>query len=177
MIRDSQRSKVYKAEQSLPWWKDVDRLETMEELQGWVDQLWQHRWLRRQFPSAPRRVEVRDGRRRRFACAGTRTIWMPRWSRSKMIVLHELAHVCEGSESSRLRLITAWHGREFCAAYLALVQHYLGAEKATELRAAFKAHRVRFRPKRRGSRPGNPAALAAWRARVAAALPEEVPSA
>lgn len=45
----------------------------------------------------------------------------------------------------------AWRGREMCEIYLMLVRRFLGVAASVELKAAFKANRVKFKPKRKMS--------------------------
>jgi hypothetical protein len=60
-------------------------------------------------------------------------------------VLHELAHTITVREYG---VYVAGHGWQFCAVYLGLVLCILGREKHDVLKAAFKAHRIRFTPPR-----------------------------
>lgn len=87
-----------------------------------------------------------------------------------MVVLHELAHIIHN------RLGSSWgrgerkaelsggasHGWQFAAIFLDLVHFIIGKEAADQLKAAYKAARVRFRAKRKSTRTGiNPFAKAA----------------
>jgi len=169
--RDTQRSKLYAAERAVPGFETDDRLETVADLEAYVSDICNSKWFRAHWPRI-KRIAVHDGRRHRRAVAYdsrgggywgdmVNTISMPRWSRSRMIVLHEIAHLC-------VPWMRAAHGWEFADAYLRLVRHFLGQLKHDQLRDAFRRHRVRYAPKRKGTSKGNPAALAAWRARKAA---------
>ena len=75
---------------------------------------------------------------------------MPRWARTRGIVLHECAH----------GLSTDGHGPGFVAAYLRLLAHFAGLPEA-ELRASLAAFGVKAGPavaRRPRSRPGKVAA-------------------
>lgn len=164
--RDSQRSKVYRAEGASK--VKGKFLGTIPEIEAYLERVFSHEWFRRHFPHA-RRFTVKDGRGRRAAGGsgyGFRAvITMPKWSRFETIILHELAHGLTELEWGRG---TAWHGWEFCETFLKLVYHYMGREAGDKLKASFKEHRVRFRKPRRG-RKLTPEQREAAVARLAAA--------
>lgn len=142
-MRDSQRSKVYKAEEVL---KEGDvRLDTVPEIQSYVDRLIKSAWFRRRWPSV-KSVIVKDGRGRiRAGASDDGSILMPFWCRYRYIVLHEISH-----------LLPDWnvadHGPEFCKVYLELVKHCMGRDAWEKLRTSFKNNRVKW-IKREGSHP------------------------
>lgn len=152
--RDSQSSKFYRAV-----WSVVDgpKLGPREAGQFFKKCLRSKR-LRTAFPAELAREIGLDWRRGR-AC------W---WSRNsvslgKVGVAHEdivsaIAHVIHwrtptGNDE-------AWHGREFCRIYLAVVRILLGGETEKKLKVAFRAHKVRHtkrRPLSEGLRKHNEA--------------------
>jgi len=148
--RDSQRSRVYKADHALD---DLLPLPTLRDMEQFVKRVWTMKRVQEAFPVAtkpgrwkndPPRVD--DGRGRRRAGGSASGITMPVWSRRAGIVLHELAHtVIARTHGSRV----AAHGWEFCDAYLKLVLYGLGREAHDKLKAAFKEHKVRYRPTRK----------------------------
>lgn len=158
-MRDSQRSKVYKSDEALD---TFGRLETTTAIQHIVNQLWASERFKKAFPRAaayyggPPKVE--DGRRRRRACGNAYCIKMPKWSRTRGVIAHELAHtVC-----LRERLEGPWHGWQFCEVYLKLVLFTMGREAHDVLKQEFKKNRVRFRePVRRNLSPEERAAIGA----------------
>ena len=166
--RDSQRERLYEAERALwaysPDRKDVTaggRLETLPEVQRYVNRILRSQWYRKTFRRAARLrpgIWVKDRRNNGAAQAWGGCIEMPRWSRCRMIVLHEMAHCIADAEYTRNCL----HDRDFARTYLALVDRWIGKEIGRALRASFRAHRVRWHPRRPGA--GNPEALAQWRA-------------
>jgi hypothetical protein len=113
--RDSQRSAVYAWEKSLPEWPgEALSLAGCQELvrRVWGDHL---------HTDAPL---VTDGRGRRRACYAPHNhqIRLPRWSRTSLVVLHEVAHaILFVSESPDSR---AHHGPEFARLYLNFLHHY-----------------------------------------------------
>ena len=147
--RDSQRSRVFAAEienhgiemQNPPAW-----LKEASQCQAWVDTITRSRWWRARSPIG--QVKVFDGRGTsiarggHFGNCGKKNGWgvnLPKWARSEMVILHELAHVLTHSQC-----IAPWHGRRFCRNYLALVGRWMNRDNARRLRACFKKHRVKW---------------------------------
>lgn len=160
--RDSQRNKLYTAERTLDATPD---LESMLYTKLFLDKVVASAYYRKHYNTMT--VDLRDGRCRKNACAeggylGHGIIRLPRWARSKLVALHELAHLAVARKYGRS---VPSHGREFAAIYLDLVRHVLGEDKGNQLQAAFRAQGVRFKPKRQGSgnRKGNAEALRRWR--------------
>jgi putative metallohydrolase (TIGR04338 family) len=152
--RDTQRQRVYDAE-TAAFGRDSEEM-TLAECQAFVDKCLSSAWLRKRFPRAAEPVEVRDGRSRRRAGYGPGAMYlvlgsprivtrpniitMPRWTRSKWQLLHELAHHLSRHEPA--------HGWQFAECYLYLVRVFLGRGREEMLKEQFKAHRVRFREPR-----------------------------
>ncbi|MCA8959740.1 MAG: DUF2786 domain-containing protein [Planctomycetes bacterium] len=127
--RDTQRTAVYRAEDRVPWGR---WLSTIAEVQAFVDEVVASpHWSRRE---APRVVVARDGRGRRHACSNESwfggEVRLPKWSRSQLIVLHELAHLCVPKGE-------AAHGPVFAREYIDLVRTFLSPEAADRLEAEF----------------------------------------
>jgi putative metallohydrolase (TIGR04338 family) len=130
---------VYDAEERL---KAKDGPEfTWAETLAYVERVTRSRWWRCRLP---RGVRVKDGRGTRIARGGwgtgRPTVNLPRWARTRLVILHELAHVL----TSRPGREVAAHGPEFAKTYLELVRRF-EPELAPRLRAEFKAGRVRTR--------------------------------
>ncbi len=87
-------------------------------------------------------LKLRPGYRRRCADAHCSTITLPCWSRNKLTLLHELAHICCWSELPNGDVVSA-HGREFAGIYLRLVRQNLGKTAEKELFAAMEQHKVK----------------------------------
>jgi putative metallohydrolase (TIGR04338 family) len=104
---------------------------TLDEMQQLADR------VRRDY-GVKSRIEVRDGRGRRRACysPGLNAIKMPRWSRKRWCVLHELAHAIEYLKWPGR---AAWHGREFVGIYMELLRRYDGRKLAAMTRSANEA--------------------------------------
>src|SRR5262245_65586651 len=166
MARDMQRAKPYRAErEAFPGFSSGTEVMEFADACRYVAMVWRSPWTRRTFPLAVHAVpRVKDGRGTRIARGGLYRINLPRWARTKPVMLHEIAHSLTVD-----RLDEGVHGRTFARNFLALVQHFLGRDAAKALRASFRKHRVRYNRKRRIS----PEALAALRSRgamLAAAL-------
>lgn len=87
-------------------------------------------------------LKLRPGYRRRHADAHCSTITLPCWSRNKLTLLHELAHICCWCELPNGDAVSA-HGKEFAGIYLRLVRQNLGKSTETELLAAMRQHKVK----------------------------------
>ena len=133
-LRDSQRSRIYASEKGL---RRGQRFLDMRECQRYVDLVVASPWWQERFGSRSR-VQARDGRGRRHAGAydHKRAITLPRWSRSELIILHELAHIATPLEF-------AAHGPEFARNYLELVRYFMGERAGARLENAYRENRVR----------------------------------
>jgi putative metallohydrolase (TIGR04338 family) len=146
MARDSQRGKVYAAENAA-FDKSKSEDLSVAECQAFIDKCLNSKGLQSKYPKATRRYKVTDGRGRRTACYAPliNQLRVPRWARSRWVLLHELAHALVFSFSDS----HAPHGWEFCECYLYLVRVFLGRWAEDALKAEFKARRVRYRPPRK----------------------------
>lgn len=161
-VRDFQRSKVYAAESMAEQRMDgevdrevveklSERLESVREMQSWVDEITDSEWFRSYLIPAseekmsdhitPRhrhyRINVKDGRgRRRAGGCSSGFITMPHWSRKRLVVLHEVAHVIVRTKP--------WHGKAFVRCVLDLVHEFLGPDEADHLRECYDAKKVKY---------------------------------
>lgn len=140
-IRDSQKSKLYKAEKVLP--SIVIGKKELLTSQAYVDKVWTSVWTKKHFQRSRlyRSPMCADGRGRRNATGNLIVLQLPRWARTKATVLHELAHSLTGERPA--------HGWQFARNYLLLVQHFLGPEAAKALRTSYRKERVRYNPPRK----------------------------
>lgn len=165
--RDSKRSAVYAAENEAfgqrpkgdlatscyPHPKAVDRFETLPEVRAYIVRVMSSKRFekiigRRIWFDPKAAVRVKDGRGRKSACCWSyRRFSFPMFSRTRWIILHEIAH---GATGLKHREPVAAHGREFCAVYLELVRYWIGKEAHDALREQFKQHKVPYAPKRKG---------------------------
>ena len=95
------------------------------------------RWHEQPSPSdrSWRPPRLGDGRGRRHACGSREVIKLPRWARTRTIVLHECAH----------GLSNDGHGPEFIRAYVTLLCRFHGHDRSA-LEASLRAHKVAVAP-------------------------------
>ena len=131
--RDSQRARLYRAE------AEVDagrRLPTVEKMQAYVDSLvgadwFVVRWGRRSF-------DVRPGFGHRRATADEDgVLQMPRWARTELVLLHEVAHCLTPRH-------VAAHGPEYAGVLVAVARRAMSPGTAQSLEDAFARNRVRW---------------------------------
>lgn len=140
--RDMQRARVYRWEGQhvLPHDREILSLDECARL---VERA--YRWA--EGPAADAAgwspPVVSDGRGRRHACGSRQVIKLPRWARTRPVVLHECAHGLADDK----------HGPRFVARYIELIEHFMGLDRR-ELHASLAQHKVRIaigdqlRPKR-----------------------------
>jgi len=131
--RDSQRARLYRAE------GEVDagrRLPTVERMQAWVDGLVATDWFVARWSA--RSFEVRPGFGHRRATADENgVLQMPKWARTELVLLHEVAHCLTPTAF-------ASHGPEYAGVLLALSRRGMGPATAQALEDAFVRQRVRW---------------------------------
>lgn len=131
--RDSQRARLYRAE------GEVDagrRLPTVERMQAWVDGLVATEWFLARW--GERSFEVRPGFGHRRATADQNgVLQMPKWARTELVLLHEVAHCVTP-------IVLASHGPEYAGVLLALARRAMGPGTAQLLEDAFVRERVRW---------------------------------
>ncbi|HMR30350.1 MAG TPA: hypothetical protein PKA13_00740 [Geminicoccaceae bacterium] len=130
--RDFQRSRVYRweGEHVLPHDREVLSLDQCTRL---VEAA--YRWAEADLAATAgwRPPTVLDGRGRRHACGSRQVIKLPRWARTRPVVLHECAHGMADDQ----------HGPRFVARYVELLERFLGLDRAV-LHASLARHRVRI---------------------------------
>lgn len=116
-LRDSQRRKVYRWEAAMIEMYGITATLSIDDCQKLVNRICDDYGR-----TAP---DVLDGRGRNSACYKTssHTICLPKWTRSRWYVCHELAH----SFLNRNAYIEA-HGKEFVAMHIGLLARYAREE-------------------------------------------------
>lgn len=154
--RDSQRQRVYDAEQ-LAWfnaaarcempaeWHTTGELPDVATAQAYIDAALANETIRKTFGrSACAKVEVYYGGQGASGDFYGGRIRLGTQTRSNAVALHELAHVITGRYyRDNLKKLEA-HGPQFCAVYLLLVRVIMGDKPANDLRAAFELKGCRF---------------------------------
>lgn len=136
--RDTQKSKVYAAERAARALLDDKNVGSMLGVWTFIERVQRDRWFRRHY--GYHRFQVSDGRGTRIARGGGNWLNLPRWSRTPVVMLHEIAHCLTPDDVG--------HGWRFCATHLALVRHFMGKEAHDRLRACYREHRVRYKQPR-----------------------------
>jgi putative metallohydrolase (TIGR04338 family) len=166
-IRDSQRSRVYKAEKAI-WGAHMgEKFREVKDVERFIKKQMARKAITRRYPAATRKVAIHDGGGRRAACAwGTWKISLPIWARCELVIIHEMAHIVANRHYGERHI--AGHGWQFCSVFLDLVRFIMGREAHDALKASFKKHKVRF-TKPRERKPLTPEQRFALAARLAEA--------
>jgi len=131
--RDTQRSRVYEADRAIATWaQEISN----NELQAFVDKALDKRAIRARWGA--RKVYVELGRG--GAHGNYNRISLGVQTRNPHIICHELAHSLTSNKY-------AAHGPEYCGVYLFIANVIIGPEFAKQLRAAFKAQKVKVNRK------------------------------
>lgn len=135
--RDYQRSKVYKAEREIDHGRVFD---SVKDMQDFCDRMTNSKWWRANYPHIIN-IHVGDGRRRSRAggcrIGNTIKIFMPRFFRNELIVIHEIVHGLKNSGE-------AWHGKEYCGEYIRVVRHFMGVTTGKALLDSFDRNGVMY---------------------------------
>ena len=147
-MRDSQRSAVYAWERQIPGWPFAPM--DLAACAALVRDVWAD-----YRPGATPPI-VSDGRGRRSACGSRWEIKLPRWARTRGVVLHEIGHSLASMDR---------HGPVYARLYLDLLARYAGVDEADARRRAeaLRPRRVAFAALAACPRPDS-AALRRWRA-------------
>ncbi len=141
--RDSQKAKLYRAEERVPHWGQ-GLMDELSDVRYYIQQLTQSRWWKSRYPDLPYVTVNLAKSRGGHAYGHKRLITLPRNAWHPMYILHEVAHVATFYRMGRTYKLHAAHGPEFCATYLELVEHCLGAEVADVLRKEMELRGVRY---------------------------------
>lgn len=149
--RDSQRSRVYRAETPMP----ASPLPGLEACASFADRVVGTLWWQARFPehtiALVPRLRPGNGARQAFFRPGDDvgedpTITLPRRYRTKGVVLHELVHWALSPERD-----LPHHGRTFTRVLLDATAEFLGPERAATLEHGYRTEKVRVgRPARIG---------------------------
>lgn len=160
--RDSQKSKLYRAERhaflsgDMAFFQhDLHAFPDLKACRLFALRVVQSKTVRRWWPHTTRITDVYVGPGKGARIARGSYDWsrsearlkLPRWSRNKPIILHELAHsISEVNAGPGQRPA---HGREFAGILLKLVGLFIGREAKKRLLAAYKKYQVRYKPKKK----------------------------
>jgi len=133
-MRDSQRTAVYRWESAIKKrWPELDTRLPLDECRNLIKKVWAD------YRPGENPPELADGRGTRTAYGSRWRINLPVWARTKLVVLHEIAH-------SLLSPQLPFHGREFARLVLELWRHYAGLpiREAKGMAVRQKPRRVHF---------------------------------
>jgi len=157
-MRDSQKSKVYRAERFAEqvWDADQRRWMPMEEVQKWckavsrsfhfrktIRPVESHRWSAYATDRGYRTGEYIHILGRRMT-ERVPIISLPKWAQSPLVVCHELAHHAAGLDHG--------HDGRFVSVYIQLVRRFVGPTEADVLKLAFRESRVKTKKNKGGIR-------------------------
>ena len=144
--RDFQRQRCYDSENEVRHkMPNNPRYEKVAEIEQYVDALFKKSWFKRRWGST-RVPSVHDGRGYVNACSYGGMIVLPRWARTRLVILHELAHEVTPTSAG------GGHGRYWACAFLELVYYEMGEEAYKILRDSFKKNGVKYTMKRQMNR-------------------------
>lgn len=168
-MRDSQRQRVYDAENKARRvltdsgfeWRNVA---TEARYRRRLAEIMGSKWMADTYPEATHHPVELDWstRKQRGACASAWgiTTSITDFALHELVLVHELSHTIEKRLTG---VYDPGHGRVYCQIYLKLVRRFIGQAAHDELKAQFKAHGVKYLPKRVSTvRRELPPALAAF---------------
>lgn len=115
---------------------------SIEACQAYVDHVTTSAWFQRRW--GQRRIPVGHKTYGNATWDG-HDISLPPWARDEATILHEIAHALVPRYIQGTDQRPAAHGPEFSAILLTLVRYQVGAQAATDLRASYSKHRVKYR--------------------------------
>ena len=173
--RDKQRIKAYRAEWAMKRKGQVGRhFATAMHVEAYVRRLAQSKWFMAKFGRHYFRLEPAHSTSSSAHpghVSRQHIIRINSEMRNELTVLHEMAHCVRPIVGEWPREVGAWHGPEFAATFLILVQHQMGAASAKALRAEFTASRAKYKRPRAPMSPEQKAVLAARLAQYRKPLP------
>lgn len=155
---DPQKERVYQAEWAMPVYRRP-RFNSIEKVQEWANELVGSVWFGRNWPFMrhhPVTFYDFDDEETATSYPVSNTIDMSKWAWTKLIILHEIAHLCnEDSEAfqrsraykglgRRKKKGLASHGKKFCGIYLKLVNHVMGKDISKKLKINFDKLGVQY---------------------------------
>ena len=149
--RDSQRSKVYKWESDhIPNLHSVEL--TLYDCELLIAEAirWGFRISKSDMSKGIDMPLIKDGRGIKKARGSANKISLPRWARSKAVVLHETAHCLVDRMGHRLE--DGGHGPYFMRTYIELLRHFIGLSR-TGLKQSARSKRIKVISSKRLNRP------------------------
>jgi len=142
--RDSQKQKLYDAENAFRWRnKDINKeFDSIAEIERYANKWLRSAWVVRRWGKQPHVKIVEISGDSAHSHRGKHQIELPRvWAWNEVVLLHELCHS-----------VHAWnggtsHGRYFARCFLEAIGHRFGPEAKKALRRLYIAHAVKCTPR------------------------------
>ena len=130
-IRDYQRKRVYKAEDSCMFWGDT-QIMTREQVEAVVYKISQ--WAEIKTPEI-----TEDGHEITYATKDKISFTYPAL-KTLPYICHEMSHVINynGTDADH-------HGENFAGMYLEVVKHFIGDQAYKDLKHSFTVHGVKYK--------------------------------
>lgn len=140
--RDSQRQKVYDAENLYQQIYPSRTFKSLEEIHQWIVKISNRKWFQKRFLYFKiniRNLKIHKGRvdGRAYWRVRDGNVVLPKWAWNEIVVLHELAHGLNINAKPH-------HGNRFCRVFLCLVKHVIGQKEAKYLRRCFRFKKAKF---------------------------------
>jgi putative metallohydrolase (TIGR04338 family) len=150
--RDSQRQKVYDAENGAKYYYGRGRKESsisgnqirdfdsLDEIRQYVEKVLRSTWIVKRFGHLKMPTIVMTSDRSAYCRKADQTLNFPKWSWDQVVVLHEISHWIHPTGYGTP------HGRFFARTFLELTGHEIGPEFRKVLKERYKFYRVRSSP-------------------------------
>ena len=137
-LRDSQRSRVYKAQHHLG---QGQRFYSIKGVQTYVNKFINSKWWQNRFDIEFVKVYVIKRKTQWAYCMvpidKVGALYLPKDMFNEIVVLHELAHLITPDN-------TPHHGDIFTGNFLHLVRKKMGVKKYNQLKHQFEQHKVKW---------------------------------
>ena len=157
-MKDPQKQKVYQAEWSHSTYRGRQDFRTIGAIESWANKVVGSRWFGKLFPHMAHSPVTfsKEESTGATAYAVKNLIEISNRCHRKIIVCHELAHLCNvdseqfqinrvvGGLGRSKKRIVASHGKKFAGIYLKIVEKAMGKDAARELRDNFNALGVKY---------------------------------
>jgi hypothetical protein len=142
--RDSQRSKVQRAESSIP---RPPSFTSMDHAVNFVETIFGLKWFKKEFPKVAGVLVVKGhGRARCYLGHDSKVVLvLPGWAMNSLTIVTLLPYGLIPAD-------VAWHGREYARAAL-MIMNQVAPGQAVLLEAAYVSHGVKYKLKRKRKPP------------------------
>lgn len=140
---DWQQQRIYSADWFVTEHCRLPQMRSIATIQAWVKKIERSKWFKSRFWTHPDLgILIRSGPRASPAVADSkwRVILLPPGMREKVIVLHELAHICNQSRVNHRKS----HGKHFAGIFLLLVRQYMSKRVYQLMKKAFNKFGVQY---------------------------------